>query len=113
MDRVNQAQVYFNGRLCGRLARSASGYMFQYAAEYLKSADAVPLSGSLPLRRTRFESAVFLGFFSGLVAEGWLLRQQSRHEKIDERDLLTLLARNGEDLAGAVTLRLADAQEAI
>ncbi len=105
MDRVEQVDVFFQDRRCGVLGRSAHGYRFQYDAEYLRRADARPLSRSLPLRAAPFDSAHFPGYFAGLVSEGWLLQQQSVLEKIDPHDYLTLLAYNGEDLTGAVTVR--------
>jgi len=108
MDRVAQAVVHLAGRRCGVLARTKEGYVFRYEADYLRRADAKPLSRSLPLREAPFPSVHFPGYFAGLVAEGWLQQQQSTLEKIDPHDYLTLLARNGEDLTGAVTVRCGD-----
>ncbi len=105
MDRVDEAVVFFQGRRCGVLRRVRDGYRFQYDADFLARREACPLSLSLPLRAAAFESKDLFGYFAGLVSEGWLLRQQSVLQKTDSRDYLTLLAHNGEDVAGAVSIR--------
>lgn len=105
MDRIKKVVVFFADQRCGVLSRTESKFRFQYDAEYLKTPGIRPLSRSLPLRTEAFESAQFFPYFAGLVSEGWLLQQQSALEKIDPRDYLTLLACNGEDLAGAVVVR--------
>lgn len=105
MDRIDEAVVFFQGARCGVLSRVRAGYRFQYDADYLARRAARPLSRSLPLRAAAFESEELFGYFAGLVSEGWLLRQQSILQKTDSRDYLTLLACNGEDMAGAVSVR--------
>ncbi len=105
MDRVDKALVFFQGKRCGVLSRGRDGYRFQYDAEYLKHREARPLSLSLPLQAMNFESKHLFGYFAGLVSEGWLLQQQSVLQKTDARDYLTLLAHNGEDTAGAVSVK--------
>lgn len=69
MDRIDQATVFFEGKLCGVLSRTNNGYTFQYAAEYIQRADAKPLSRSLPLQKEPFESHHFFPFFAGLVSD--------------------------------------------
>ncbi len=110
MGRIEQVTVYFADRRCGKLSRTKTGYRFEYDTDYLGRVDARPLSRSLPLREEPFESRRFFPFFAGLVSEGWLLQQQSVLEKIDPHDYLTLLAYNGEDLVGAVTVRLSSSE---
>jgi len=105
MDRVDRAAVFFHGIRCGTISRIDGRYRFAYTPEYLARSDATPLSRSLPLRAERFEADHLFPYFAGLVSEGWLLRQQSVLERIDPGDYLTLLAHNGEDLAGAVTVK--------
>ncbi len=105
MDRVDKAIVFFQGKRCGVLSRGREGYRFQYDAEYATHREARPLSLSLPLRARAFESEHLFGYFAGLVSEGWLLQQQSVLQKTDSRDYLTLLAHNGEDTAGAVSVK--------
>lgn len=105
MDRVDKALVFFQGKRCGLLMRQREGYRFQYDAEYVIHRDARPLSLSLPLRSRAFTSKHFFGYFAGLVSEGWLLQQQSLLQKTDSRDYLTLLAHNGDDTAGAVSVQ--------
>ena len=100
MDRI--ANVYFDGRLAGVLAERSGEFQFRYDTEYLVGG--TPLGFNLPLQREAFVSRTLFPFFENLVAEGWLRRQQSRQQKIDETDRFGLLLSNGEDLVGAVTV---------
>jgi len=105
MDRVDKVKVFFSAQFCGILEKKNAKYYFSYDYEYLSSGLSIPLSHSLPLQIEPFVSDQLFPFFAGLVAEGWLLRQQSFLEKVDAEDYLTLLAYNGEDLPGAVSVQ--------
>jgi len=105
MDPVRKVAVYFEGKRCGVLERTGGKYYFEYDPDYLSRTDAKPLSCSLPLQHSAFVSDQLFSYFANLVSEGWLLHQQSVIEKIDARDYLTLLGYNGDDLAGAVTIK--------
>ena len=39
-----------------------------------------------------------------MIAEGWLKREQTKLQRIDEDDHFSLLVNNGQDLPGAVTV---------
>ena len=104
MDRIDKAIVYFQGVRCGELSRVPGGYRFQYDGDFLKRRDARPVSISLPLQADAFEAKHFFPYFAGLVSEGWLLQQQSLLQKTDPEDYFTLLAHNGEDLIGAISV---------
>lgn len=98
------ATVYFNAQVAGELKEiDAGGFEFQYKPEYL--ADGAPLSFRLPLQKEVFKSDVLFYFFENMAAEGWMKEVQSVNQKIDERDTFGLLLQNGDDLAGAVTLK--------
>ena len=47
---MTKAKIYINDVFCGVLIENSEGYFFQYDAEYLKRADAVALSPTMPLR---------------------------------------------------------------
>ena len=96
------ANVYYQGRLAGELAQNIDRYTFTYNEGYL--AGGVPISFLIPLQVEPYVSAVLMPFFENLVAEGWLRKMQSQHQKIDERDRFGLLLANGKDLVGAVTV---------
>lgn len=98
------ATVFFNAQVAGELRETDSGgFEYQYKPEYL--ADGTPLSYRLPLQQEPFKSEVLFPFFENLAAEGWMKEVQSVNQKIDERDTFGLLLQNGDDLAGAVTLK--------
>ena len=80
-------------------------YVFTYSTSYLESDDPSPIGFHFPLTIEPFvNEKVLHPFFQNLISEGWNLKMQSRTQKIDERDYFTLLAENGEDLVGAVSV---------
>ncbi len=103
MRSVVQAKVLLNGVFTGLLEKTQSGFVFTYDVDYISKKNP-PISYSLPLRSTPYKSEKLHGFFSGLVAEGWLKRLQCSIQKVDEMDEFRLLLNNGADLTGAVTI---------
>jgi len=101
------AVVRFHGGVAGFLNRESDCYRFEYSREYVVNGGS-PISFSLPVTTEPYFSAQLLGFFSGLVAEGWLKNMQSKTQKIDQQDEFTLLVENGHDLIGAVTIEVQD-----
>jgi serine/threonine-protein kinase HipA len=101
---MRSAIVKYNGKNAGRLSKTDKGYSFQYFEDYLEDKDGFPVSVTLPLQVQAFEAERLFPFFEGLTSEGWLLKIQSRSQKIDEHDTFSLLLENGEDLIGAVTI---------
>jgi len=100
VDRV--AEVYFEDRLAGVLTQTSDEFRFLYNSRYL--AGGTPLSFNLPLREEAYVSQQLFPFFENLVSEGWLRKQQSQQQKVDESDRFGLLLLNGKDLVGAVTV---------
>ena len=98
------SQVYFFEQRAGLLCKAENGYTFEYHDDYLGPA----ISLSLPVAQKYFESGTLFPYFKSLVPEGWLLKQYSKAQRIDERDLFSMLIKNGEDLLGAVTIRPQD-----
>lgn len=96
-----KANVYLSGDHAGILEKTGGVYIF----EYLNSYAGIALSLSLPLKQKRFEGDKLFPFFKSLLPEGWLLKEYSRAQKIDERDGFSMLINNGEDLLGAVEIR--------
>ena len=89
-----------------------AGYLFQednmFHFSYLPAYKGPSLSLSLPNNGTVYSSEILPPFFHGLAPEGWLRKRYSETQKIDENDILGLLVENGNDLLGAVSLRLND-----
>lgn len=80
-------------------------FRFCYLQEYLEKGQQPALGFCFPLLDISFDSEGCLHpFFQNLLAEGWMLKQQSRMGKIDERDYFELLAEFGENLVGAVSV---------
>jgi len=99
-----QADVFYRGRLAGRLTELAEGgYRFVYDQAYLCDGDAIALT--LPLQAEPFESPALFPFFAGLVPEGWYLHIVSPTIKVDEHDTFGLLMKTCGDCIGAVSVR--------
>jgi serine/threonine-protein kinase HipA len=98
--------VYCRGVLAGRIEEQpGGGYRFFYDPDYLASADAKPVSLTLPLGRESFASPCLFPFFYGLLAEGILKDIQCRKLKLDENDHFGRLLQTAEsDTIGDVTV---------
>lgn len=94
--------VLLYGEPVGELLQTDEGYTFSYRPDY----QGHPLSLSLPVTGKPDFSVRLHPFFKGLAPEGWLRRRYAELQRIDEEDLLGMLVENGNDLLGAVTLRL-------
>jgi len=104
---MSRAQVYIRGRETGELGRLDDGtYRFAYASAYLASADACPISLTLPLRPEPYLATELFPFFHGLLSEGSAKDLQCRALKIDPDDAFTRLIKTSHsDTIGAVTVR--------
>ena len=104
MSAFRKAAVYVRDIFAGTLSETDSGYTFDYDADYLHLADAVPISLTLPLTEKPYESNVLFPFFDGLIPEGWLLQIVTRNWKIDQSDRFGLLFVACKDCIGAVRI---------
>lgn len=89
---------------CLRRSRRGGWFAFTYDAEWLASADAVPLSRSLPLGEAELPHEACLPFFGGLLPEGGVRLAVARRLGVSERNDFALLDALGGDCAGAVTI---------
>ena len=98
--------VYRNDLLVGVLDIQASEpfYGFMYDGEFLSSAEALPLSLSLPLIESRFTFDLSQPFFEGLLPEGDARDAVSRRLGIPPQSSVKLLQALGRDCAGAVSI---------
>ena len=99
---MKQAVVFLRGIKAGILTEDENGYTFEYAADYLASADAEAVSLTLPLSDKPYRDKVLFPFFDGLIPEGWLLDIAEKNWKIDTRDRMSLLIACCKDCIGAV-----------
>jgi len=101
---VRSADVYKNGLLAGRLARTGQGGVrFSYRADYLAGGHP-SVAVSLPLSEAAVEAAggALPAFFAGLLPEGHRLTVLKNATKTSFDDELTLLLAVGSDVPGDV-----------
>jgi serine/threonine-protein kinase HipA len=101
---MRKAEVLMHEELAGWLSQDELGYHFQYAEEYLKSENPVPISLTLPIKQEAFNSSVLFPFFDGLIPEGWLLNIAEKNWKLNLRDRMGLLMACCRDCIGAVSI---------
>lgn len=103
---MRTVQVFYNDRLAGQLSKSGGTYRFVYDKAYLTTVGSRPVSLTLPLRETSYESDVLFPAFVNLLSEGDNKAMQSRLLKIDENDYFgLLLATAGGDRPGPLTIK--------
>lgn len=101
---MKQGLVYYGQVPAGVIREDESGFVFRYNQKYLDSAEAKPISLTLPLRREAYESQTMFPFFDGLIPEGWLLDIATDSWKINPRDRMELLLTCCRDCIGAVSV---------
>lgn len=101
---MKQAKVFINDVFAGILTEDDSGYEFRYDIDYLKSADAVAVSLTMPLTDKPYRDKVLFPFFEGLIPEGWLLDIAEQSWKISARDRFSLLLACCKDCIGNVSV---------
>jgi serine/threonine-protein kinase HipA len=70
---MRQAKVFYQDKLAGLITENDEGYFFVYDYKYLESSNPKPVSLTLALQITAYESKILFPFFDGLIPEGWLL----------------------------------------
>jgi len=107
---MRRAEVFRNGILAGILTeQSRNSYSFRYDDAYFNDGNKYAISLTLPKTQQEYRSEHIFPFFSNMIAEGANLAIQSRYLKIDERDVLSLLAATASgDTIGAVTVKLTE-----
>lgn len=100
----SQLQVYSAGRRVGRLWLTPQDRMeFQYDENWLQSADAVPISVSLPLQPDVFTAAAD-HYFANLLPEADVRQRLCQRLQVTPGNDFELLRRIGGECAGALTL---------
>ena len=99
------ADIFVHDTKAGLLEETETGYRFQYATEYLSQKHAEPVSLTLPLQETPYESQVLFPFFDGLIPEGWLLDVVEDTWKVNPKDRMGLLLVSCRDTIGNVSVR--------
>ena len=96
--------VFLNGRHVGIFRRASSGAVdFQYGAEWLNWANAIPVSLSLPLREDRFIGDPVIAVFENLLPDNDRIRNRiAQRVAADGADAFSLLSVIGRDCVGAL-----------
>lgn len=66
-NKRKKANVYLRDHKAGLLERTGKGYCFTYYKNYLSLPDAQPISLTLPLTETSYNSEQLFPFFYGLL----------------------------------------------
>lgn len=103
--------VYLHEHLIGHLLQDEHGQtLFEYAQNWLKHANAIPLSLSLPLREGQFGERECRPFFAGLLPDEAKRRLIAHNLGISANNDFAMLGQIGGECAGAITFINAGAQ---
>ncbi len=95
--------VFVRDVLVGKLFEVSDKLSFTYDENYSHSAEALPISLSLPLNGS-FESDAVEAFFSGLLPDENLKKKLASYFKISENNTFALLKEIGAECAGAISV---------
>lgn len=101
---MRSLNVWLAGERLGRLGYFQGELQFNYASDWLASADSKPLSQSLPLSDALYSGARVNAFFGGLLPEGQMRKRIAQQQGVSERNDFSLLDVLGGECAGAVSL---------
>lgn len=99
---MKRAEVYVSNILAGHLTEDNNRFAFEYVEDY----DGPPVSLTMPVSKQNFTFETFPPFFDGLLPEGQQLEGLLRQNKLDRSDYFSQLVAVGNDLVGAVTIKL-------
>lgn len=103
---MRSAQILYNGTVAGILSKTNGRYSFAYDKNYLTSPGRKPISLTMPLQETAFESDLLFPVFTNMLSEGANKAMQCRLLKIDENDYFgLLLATAGNDNIGPLSIK--------
>jgi serine/threonine-protein kinase HipA len=94
------AVIHARGKV-GTLRSADNALEFAYAADWLKRADAFPLSPRLALREEPWQGEEVLFFFANLLPEGAILDTLSKLRRIPRGNVYRLIEAFGHECAGA------------
>ena len=104
MTSYRKGEVYVHYELAGFIQETENGYEFKYTDDYLKQANPLPISKTLPVNNQIYASKVLFPFFDGLIPEGWLLDIAQTNWKLNYSDRMGLLLACCKDCIGAVSV---------
>ncbi len=108
---MRKAKILIENQVAGWLIQDENGYLFEYEKSYLSKTNARPVSLTLPVRESPYQSKVLFPFFDGLIPEGWLLDIAEKNWKLNPRDRMGLLLACCKDCIGAVSVEQVKEEE--
>ena len=97
--------VYLYDVKAGIISEDSDGiFRFEYDKEYALRKDALPVSSTMPITDSIYESDRLFPFFDGLIPEGWLLDIAQESWKLNPRDRMGLLLSCCRKCIGAVSV---------
>jgi serine/threonine-protein kinase HipA len=96
--------VHYEDRLVAMISADAQATRLAYDDTWLSSADRFPVSLAMPLRSEHYDGELVLPWLMNLLPEGEPLRAMTRALGAAPEDALGLIARTGNDLAGALSI---------
>ena len=102
---IRSLDVFWSGRIVGRYDLLEDGSeLFTYDGNYLESADAAPISHSLPLRADPYGRRQLRPFFAGLLPEESQRQRVAAYLGLAESDDFSMLEAIGGECAGALEI---------
>ena len=100
--------IWFDDLAVGQVDVAADGSLsLRYAARWLQTAGAFPLSVTMPLRAEPYPSDVISPWLANLLPEEEQLQVLTRSLGVDQADVLAVLSEIGGDTAGALSFGVA------
>lgn len=96
--------VHYEDRLVATISADTQATCLAYTDTWLSDSDRFPVSLAMPLQREPFGSELVLPWLMNLLPEGEPLRAMTRAVGVAPEDALGLIARTGNDLAGALSI---------
>lgn len=97
--------VYLYDVKAGIISEDSDGiFRFEYDKAYASRPDALPISNTMPITDSIYESDRLFPFFDGLIPEGWLLDIAQESWKLNPRDRMGLLLSCCRKCIGAVSV---------
>ena len=101
---MEQLDVFLLGERVGVLESDRGNLSFRYLPEYLKQADAVAISYSLPLQSEPFDSPTTGVFFDNLLPPDVVRKRLGKILHLSRHNIFGFLKAIGGDCAGAIAL---------
>ena len=102
---IRSLDVFWSGRIVGRYDLLEDGSeLFTYDGNYLESAEAAPISHSLPLRADPYGRRQLRPFFAGLLPEESQRQRIAAYLGLAESDDFSMLEAIGGECAGALEI---------